>query len=187
MVLNPALSSRKNLASLKCHRCRMSGWRVFGAVAESLNASRTTLRTVLWMRGRSAQSAQGLCCSLSRVYLVKPETRIMKSRSIRGLGPVAVQVLAYLSRHQNAPDTTEGIAEWWLLEQRMRNATIGVKAALAELVAAGLLLEKTGREGRAHFRINPRRRRSVEAALGEADGNSRRSSKRRGAQGLKGS
>jgi hypothetical protein len=83
------------------------------------------------------------------------------------LGPVALQILAYLSAHRDAQDTVVGIAEWWLLEQRIRHVIAEVKKALAELVDHGLALQGTGRNGRVRYRLNPRKRAAVDRLLGE--------------------
>jgi hypothetical protein len=69
--------------------------------------------------------------------------------------------LVYLSTHRNAQDTVEGIAEWWLLEQRIRHVITEVKKALSELVAHGLVLERGSRDGRVHYRLNPRKRKKA--------------------------
>jgi hypothetical protein len=81
------------------------------------------------------------------------------------LGQVALQILAYLSTHRAARDTAEGIAEWWLLEQRIRGVIAEVKKALAELVARRLVLERTGRDGRVHYQLNPRQARIITRQL----------------------
>jgi len=81
------------------------------------------------------------------------------------LGPVAAEILTYLSARPNRADTVEGIAEWWLLEQRVRRMICEVKHALAELAAAGFVLEITGRDGRFHYRLNTRRRKSIAKRL----------------------
>ncbi len=91
----------------------------------------------------------------------------MKSSPWQRLGPVALQILAYLSTHRDSQDTVEGIAEWWLLEQRIRHVITEVKNALAELVAHGLVLERTARDGRVRYRLNPRKRKAVAHHLEE--------------------
>ena len=48
-------------------------------------------------------------------------------------GSLAYEILKYLVRHPQAQDTVEGIVEWWLMEQRIVNASAEVKVALAEL------------------------------------------------------
>ena len=62
--------------------------------------------------------------------------------------------MAYLARHPDAQDTIEGIAEWWLLEQRIVRAIAEVKAALAELVAKNLIVERKDKTGRSYYRLN---------------------------------
>ena len=71
---------------------------------------------------------------------------------------MALQILAYLNMHREAQDTVEGIAEWWLLEQRIRRVTKEVKKALVELVACGLVLERDGHDGHVHYCLNPETR-----------------------------
>ena len=89
----------------------------------------------------------------------------MKSPLRVRLGPVAIQVLNYLSTHPNAQDTVEGIGEWWLLEQRVRSIIGQVKNALAELVVQEMVIERTGQDGRVHYRLNARKQRTVERLL----------------------
>lgn len=80
-------------------------------------------------------------------------------QSLRIVEPaeIAQEVLAYLAEHPRAQDTLEGIVQWWLLEQEIRRGTAQVQAALAELVARGLALERQGKDGRTYYRINRRR------------------------------
>jgi len=96
----------------------------------------------------------------------------VKSRSSVRLGPVALQILTYLGVHPNAQDTVEGIAQWWVMEQRVRCMSREVQRALAELVTKGMVLERTGRDGRAHYRLNSRKRAAIERLLGETFSNS---------------
>lgn len=80
-------------------------------------------------------------------------------QSLRIVEPaeIAHEILAYLVEHPRAQDTLEGIVEWWLLEQEILRRTAQVQAALAELVARGLVLERQGKDGRTRYRINRRR------------------------------
>jgi hypothetical protein len=89
---------------------------------------------------------------------------VKSPRCVR-LGPVALQILSYLSRHPDAQDTVEGIAEWWMLEQRIRLVINEVKKALAELVGQGMLIERTGSDRRVHYRLNPRKKGTITCHL----------------------
>lgn len=91
----------------------------------------------------------------------------MKSPTCARLGPIALEILAYLSTHRDAQDTAEGIAEWWLLEQHIRHVKTEIKDALAELIAQGVILERPACDGRVHYRLNPRKRGFVPRLVGE--------------------
>jgi hypothetical protein len=75
------------------------------------------------------------------------------------------RILAYLSANPAAQDTLEGVAEWWLLEQRIKEHTAEVKAALDELVSRGLVLERTGKDKRSHYRVNRSRLAEIARAI----------------------
>jgi hypothetical protein len=79
--------------------------------------------------------------------------------------PFAYKILAYLAEHPDADDTLEGIMEWWLLEQRIKHWAVEVQAALAGLVAQGLVLERRDRAGRTHYYVNRRKMKKVEELL----------------------
>ncbi len=90
-----------------------------------------------------------------------PEDRSTQPR----LGPIAIQILSYLAAHPAAQDTVEGIAEWCLLEKRIRRPSTQVRRAVEQLQAEGLLAARTGTDGRARYRLNPRKRRTVALML----------------------
>ena len=75
------------------------------------------------------------------------------------------EILESLARHVDRQDTVEGVAQWWLLENRIEWTVAEVKAALSELVSQKLVLEKLGVDGRAYYRINRRRLQQVRALL----------------------
>ncbi len=77
------------------------------------------------------------------------------------LSPIALQILKYLTCHQDAQDTVEGIAEWWLLQQRIQSMIREVKKALAELISQRLVVERLGPDHRVHYRVNARNRRMI--------------------------
>jgi hypothetical protein len=82
--------------------------------------------------------------------------------------PLADEVLAYLVEHPQAQDTMEGIAEWWLLEQRIRWAFADVEAALSELVANDFLVANQCRDGRTYYGLNQVKEREIRRHLRNA-------------------
>lgn len=79
--------------------------------------------------------------------------------------PLADEVLAYLMQHPEARDTTEGIADWWLLEQRIRSAVAEVQAALGALVSQEFVVARECRDGRTYYRLNRAKEREVRRYL----------------------
>lgn len=75
------------------------------------------------------------------------------------------RILGYLVENPNAQDTLEGIVEWWLLDRFTRSNAASVKEALEELVAAGLVLERRGKESRTYYKINDRKLEEILAIL----------------------
>jgi hypothetical protein len=71
------------------------------------------------------------------------------------VGSIACEILTYLREHPGAEDTLEGVAEWWLLETRIRHSTGEVKAALEELVALSLVCVQRHQDGQRCYRANP--------------------------------
>ena len=79
----------------------------------------------------------------------------MKCSAKRNDRLLADDVIRYLSEHPEAQDTVEGIVQWWLLEQRIRDSMADVTAALEQVVAQNLVLSRRGMDGRMHYRLNP--------------------------------
>jgi hypothetical protein len=86
------------------------------------------------------------------------------------LSLTAYEILAYLVEHPRAQDTLEGIMQWWLLEQQIKQWIAQAQTALAELVAQGLALERKGKDGQIHYRVNRRRLNEIRALLAERSG-----------------
>lgn len=83
---------------------------------------------------------------------------------------IARLVLSYLSENVGAQDTFEGIVEWWLLEQRVRQRAAEVREALADLSDRKLIVERTGRDARTRYRINRRKLKAIRALLEQPEG-----------------
>jgi hypothetical protein len=76
-------------------------------------------------------------------------------------------VLTYLLEHPAAQDTVEGVRDWWVEKVRVTQQTKQVQAALAELVALGLVRERVGRDGRVHYRVDRRKLREMRRLLNQ--------------------
>jgi methyl-accepting chemotaxis protein len=77
---------------------------------------------------------------------------IKKLRSSKN-SKIERQILAYLSANPDAQDTLRGIAEWWLLKQRIMEAIRDVEAAVSNLVANGKLSARTGLDGQVRYHL----------------------------------
>ena len=83
---------------------------------------------------------------------------------------ISNEILVYLVEYPQAQDTLEGIVEWWLLERKIKYETALVKKALAELIAAGMLLEAKGPDSQIHYRINQSRYQKIRKLLERKNG-----------------
>lgn len=59
----------------------------------------------------------------------------------------------YLAEHPAAMDTTEGIAEWWLMRQRIRVDLETLERVLSRLTGEGVL-EQIGEGNSARYRLH---------------------------------
>ena len=74
-------------------------------------------------------------------------------------------VLSYLSENVGAQDTFEGIVEWWLLEQGIRQRAAEVREVLADLSGRKLIVERTGQDARTRYGLNRRKLKAIRAML----------------------
>jgi hypothetical protein len=70
---------------------------------------------------------------------------------LKNESPTERQILDYLAANPAARDTLRGIAEWWLLKQRIVETTSDVESALANLVASGKLSVQEGPDGQIYY------------------------------------
>lgn len=80
---------------------------------------------------------------------------------------IAHAILAYLRDHPEARDTVDGIAQWWLLDQKIKCQIEMVKETLTELTEKGFLIEQEGRDSQIHYRINQVRLGEIRSLLKE--------------------
>jgi len=73
--------------------------------------------------------------------------------------------LHYYLTHPTAVDTTEGLAQWRLLEEYVERTLRETQEALDWLVDCGFLRRVARPGGRAVFMMNPGRRRDAEAFM----------------------
>lgn len=78
------------------------------------------------------------------------------------------ELLEYLARHPQGCDTVEGIAHWWLLEQRVRRGLTEVKGALARLEAAGRVRSRRQADGQVCYWPVPLRMTEIPGQAREA-------------------
>lgn len=78
---------------------------------------------------------------------------------------LARRILEYLADNPDANDTSEGIAQWWLLEREIRDRQAEVARSLSELVSEGLLIANRSTGADTRFRLNPDRREEIETLL----------------------
>ena len=63
-----------------------------------------------------------------------------------------IAVMSYLAEHPEAMDTTDGIAEWWLMRQRIRVDLAALSKTLSRMTNEGVL-EKVGTGENARYRL----------------------------------
>lgn len=61
---------------------------------------------------------------------------------------LANEVLKYLEKHPESGDTLEGIATWWLRQQRIDESVELIHEVLNELKADGVVRERKTSQGR---------------------------------------
>lgn len=71
--------------------------------------------------------------------------------------PAAIQILSYLTRHPEATDTLEGIAEWWIMRETIEHGVEETAHALDFLVSRDLVIEEWTAEERPRYRLNRKR------------------------------
>ena len=67
---------------------------------------------------------------------------------------VADEIISYISKHPNAVDSVEGIANWWLTRERYSTAINIVQDALNMLESSGQLLKSTTGNGKEIYSLN---------------------------------
>lgn len=103
-------------------------------------------------RGRGTTFA---CVRADLIFLVSKQVNQMTINDDHL--EVAERILRYLREHPEAKDTVEGIAEWWLAEDKITHAVDQVSEAVAWLVEKGHLMERQVAGGKTIYEINTKR------------------------------
>jgi len=78
---------------------------------------------------------------------------------------IEYEILNYLTKQPAAKDTFQGIAEWWVLKQRIDDAVERVSGALDMLISKQFIVIKQNRDGSKFFQVNERKLKEIEATL----------------------
>ena len=65
-----------------------------------------------------------------------------------------LQIMDYLQTHQEAGDTLEGIAKWWLTSKQIDESVFRVKRSLDNLKLKGVVRERQLPDGNSLFVLN---------------------------------
>src|SRR6266542_5684836 len=77
--------------------------------------------------------------------------------------PLTKEILRSWLEDPEKLGTLESIVEWWLLEERIRQTVVEVRAALEKLVATGIVVQWQEADGRDYFRLNRDRKDEIRA------------------------
>lgn len=91
----------------------------------------------------------------------------MRFSAVSDSGDLARRILAYLDEHPQSQDTLEGVAHWWLLQQRIDESLDEVQAALDELTKSGLVVSD-GRGGANVYRLNTKKVNEIRNRLADS-------------------
>lgn len=70
-----------------------------------------------------------------------------RQKLMTDINHVAEQILRYLEANPKASDTLEGVAQWWLMRQRLTESIVLVQGALKILEDKGLIVERRNVDG----------------------------------------
>ena len=77
----------------------------------------------------------------------------MVPQSLPHIHHLADEIRRYLKGHPKAADTAEGVATWWLLQQRFHDSLLQVTEALEHLVREGTVEILEQRNGKKIYRL----------------------------------
>lgn len=78
----------------------------------------------------------------------------MANRQDTDVSKVADEIIRYLGAHDNAADTLEGVAQWWISRQRIQESKEQVQKALDFLCKEGLVKVTPVIDGKTVYSLN---------------------------------
>ena len=75
------------------------------------------------------------------------------------------KILAYLMDNPDAQDTLEGIVDWWLLQQDIKQNVALVRKSVDGLIQKGFLLERQGIDRTKYYQLNRDRLAEISALI----------------------
>ncbi|MGD2089588.1 MAG: hypothetical protein PVH61_25660 [Candidatus Aminicenantes bacterium] len=81
------------------------------------------------------------------------DAKSMANGRVSRLEALSRQILDYLQKHPEASDTLEGIAAWWLEQQRIEDLVEEVAEALEILVKKGAITAHKKTDGTTNYKI----------------------------------
>ena len=86
------------------------------------------------------------------------------------LEPLTKELLVYWLQHSAKFGTLESIVEWWLLEHRIQQAAVEVRAVLEKLVTRGFVVQWQEADGRKYYQLNPGKEAEARTCLASEGG-----------------
>ena len=77
----------------------------------------------------------------------------------------AHKILRYLMDNPKAKDTLEGIVEWWLLQQNIKQSITIIRSAVGTLIQKGFLVETQGTGKTTYYQVNNERLPEISALI----------------------
>jgi DNA-binding transcriptional ArsR family regulator len=77
----------------------------------------------------------------------------------------ALLILRYLSKNPNAKDTIQGIAEWWILNERIDQTIDEIDKALDYLVSENLIRKRNYQGQNTYYEINNQKKDKISDVL----------------------
>lgn len=82
------------------------------------------------------------------------------------------KILRYLIEHPDVQDTLEGIVQWWILEERLKDSLDNVRQTMLVLEEMEFVMSHQAGDGRVHYMLNREKLAEILTWLGKDNQNS---------------